>query len=256
MMDFHSCSEVTTDTKCHRGQITCFDIQQEGREVIIYIHRCYHENIQVLFWFLTRMPSTAYPRGCLLTFLILSPPGSCCELIWQKPALLPFGKPRQQWQNRTDSIWLCVCGRMGNRVTQPLHNVPGGQWAEAHLSHSLCKGVSHTHTNTHLSWVLSDVTGWSVGLPVSHVVIHTASQTTGVAGLATAIWLCCCLTVNAPLCQLRTEISTTHTHTVACFSLSLDLCLWFFFFFFLPERNKTLLYSCVSLCRGGADSPL
>lgn len=171
-MDFHSCSEVTTDTKCHRGQITCFDIQQEGLEAIIYIHRCYHENIQVLIWCLTRIPSTAYPRGFLLTFLILSPPGSCCELIWQKTALLPFGKPRQQWQNRTDSIWLCVRVWEDGKQSHSPYAMSRKASGLKHTCHTLsakeCVTITHTHTSvgsclTSLGgrWVSPLVMWWS-----------------------------------------------------------------------------------------------
>lgn len=179
-----------------------------------------HETIQVVI-FLT-----------LVCYHLCFPEASCWH-FWSSLTVGLYGKncPKAFWetqtqlvQNLTPSVWL--------RFTSS-HTVPGARPTEAHLSHGLDWDRSQQQLRHTLQLALSDVSGWSVGPRVSHV-LPKPQTVEGAAGLATAILQHCFLTVNVPLfLKNNSESSLLSVHEFLPFGPT--------------ERNKMWLFS-VSRC--------
>lgn len=125
-----------------------------------------------------------FPQRPPVDTLILSP-ASCCSLTWRK------NSPDDAfWETQTTpavqkSDWLHLTESVSRPPTHThAHTHPTQcpwslqQASEDHLSHplSLKWRVTHTHASR---LVLSDVTGWPMGHPVSHVVIQTRRRPRG-----------------------------------------------------------------------------
>lgn len=116
--------------------------------------------------------------------------------------------------------------------------------------HTLTTGKVTAATQTRFDWLCL----MSAGHPVGYVVPKPLTVQ-GTVGTGTVIFLCCFLTVNAPLywknclCLESWDINNTHSCLSSPF-FSLHLCLWIPSF--LPEREKqNSAFFSVFLCIKG-----
>lgn len=192
----------------------------------------------VLFSPLTCLPSSVFPRGYLLT-------------SWSSPAvdstktgLMPFGKPRQQWVSK---IWLrFTSSHTHTRIAQP---------SGLKLTcHTLTTGKVTAATQTRFNWLCL----MSVGHPDGYVVPKPL-PVQGTVGTGTVIFLCCFLTVNAPLCWKNClcleswDINNTHSCLSSPF-FSLHLCLWIPSFLQEREKQNSAFFLSFSVLRGSKQS--
>lgn len=120
--------------------------------------------------------------------------------------------------------------------------------------HTLTTGKVTAATQTRFDWLCL----MSVGHPVGYVVPKPLTVQ-GTVGTGTVIFLCCFLTVNAPLywknclCLESWDINNTHSCLSSPF-FPLHLCLWIPSF--LPEREKqnSAFFLSFSVLRGSKQS--